>query len=84
MVMAHDLFPSDTATLDRKNVLGIVTEVGGQTSHSAIIARSYGIPALLGVTGCMEQVQEGTQVCVDAVDGELITEPDAAYLAALQ
>lgn len=84
VVMAHDLFPSDTATLDRKNVLGIVTEVGGQTSHSAIIARSYGIPALLGVTGCMEQVQEGTQVCVDAVDGELITEPDAAYLAALQ
>ena len=78
VVVAHDLLPSDTATLDRKNVLAIVTEVGGATSHSAIIARSYEIPALLGVEGIMDKVSHGQELAVDAVEGLLIPDPDPA------
>jgi phosphotransferase system enzyme I (PtsI) len=75
VVVAHDLLPSDTATLDRKNVLAIVTEVGGATSHSAIIARSYEIPALLGVAGILEKLSHGQEVAVDALEGAVIAEP---------
>ena len=82
IIVAHDLFPSDTATLDRSKVLGIVTEVGGSTSHTAIIARSYEIPALLGVAGVMNTLLDGETVIVDAIDGALHTSPDAALQAA--
>ena len=58
IIITHDLVPSDTATLDRNNVLGIVTEIGGSTSHSAIIARSYEIPAVLGVSGIVSQLED--------------------------
>ncbi len=81
IVAAHDLFPSDTATLDRSKVLAIVTEVGGATSHSAIIARSYEIPALLGVSGLMGFIQNDADVVVDAVNGNLFCEPDSAMCA---
>ncbi len=84
IVAAEDLFPSDTASLDRKNVLGIVTEVGGATSHTAIIARSYAIPALLGVKGLLGMLQNGETVIVDAVDGELMTSPTPEEIAAAQ
>ena len=81
IVVAHDLFPSDTATLDRSKVRGIVTEIGGSTSHSAILARSYEIPALLGVVDAMHLLQDGETVIVDAVEGTLYTAPDAALQA---
>jgi len=81
IVVAHDLFPSDTATLDRSKVRGIVTEIGGSTSHSAIIARSYEIPALLGVTDAMTLLQDGETVIVDAIEGSLYTSPDTALQA---
>jgi phosphotransferase system enzyme I (PtsI) len=58
IVAARDLLPSDTATLDRKNTLAIVTEVGGETSHSAIIAKSYGIPAVLGISDLMSELAQ--------------------------
>lgn len=74
IVVAHDLLPSDTATLDRENVLGIVTEIGGTTSHSAIIARSYEIPAVLGIENICTQLSDGQEVILDAVTGELLTE----------
>ena len=80
VVVAHDLFPSDTATLDRSKVLAIVTEIGGATSHSAIIARSYEIPALLGVPGVMDLLTDGETVVVDAVEGKLFTQADDATL----
>ncbi len=80
IVFANDLFPSDTASLDRENVLAIVTEVGGPTSHTAIIARSYDIPALLGVPDAMSLVKDGERVIVDAVKGTLITGPDDAQV----
>ena len=75
VVVARDLLPSDTATLDRKNVLAIVTEVGGATSHSAIIARSYEIPALLGVPEATEKLSHGQEAAVDALEGVLIAGP---------
>lgn len=74
IVVAHDLLPSDTATLDRENVLGIVTEVGGSTSHSAIIARSYEIPAVLGIENICANLCDGQELILDAVTGELLTE----------
>ncbi|MEA4893731.1 MAG: phosphoenolpyruvate--protein phosphotransferase [Oscillospiraceae bacterium] len=73
IVVAGDLLPSDTATLDRKNVLGIVTETGGATSHTAIIARNYGIPAILGVADAMNLLHGGEIIAVDAVCGEVLT-----------
>jgi len=82
IVIAEDLFPSDTATLDRKNVVGIATEQGGATSHSAIIAKSYGIPAILGISDLRESVEHGTFAILDAITGELILNPDDATLTA--
>ncbi|WP_312694969.1 phosphoenolpyruvate--protein phosphotransferase [Caproiciproducens sp.] len=81
VIVVHDLLPSDTATLDRENVLAIVTEIGGSTSHSAIIARSYGIPAILGVEKAMERFTQGETVIVDALTGEVITRPTEQQLA---
>lgn len=75
IVVAHDLLPSDTATLDRENVLGIVTEVGGATSHSAIIARGYKLPAVLGVSVATEVLKDGEEVILDALDGTVILNP---------
>ena len=73
IIITHDLVPSDTATLDRNNVLGIVTEIGGSTSHSAIIARSYEIPAVLGVSGIVSQLEDRQEVILDAVDGAILS-----------
>ena len=77
IIAARDLLPSDTATMDRANVLGIATEVGGKTSHSAIIAKSYGIPAVLGLHGLMEYdgVCDEAMAVLDAISGELILNP---------
>lgn len=84
IVAAEDLFPSDTASLNRAMVLAIVTEVGGSTSHTAIIARSYELPALLGVTGAMEFLKDGQRVGVDAIGGTLITQMDENTEALLE
>ena len=75
IVAAHDLLPSDTATMDRENVLAILTETGGATSHSAIIARSYGIPAILGIGELLNTVENGTPVIADALGGEVHLDP---------
>jgi len=75
VIVAHDLMPSDTAMLDRSMVRGIVTEVGGATSHSAIIARSYGIP-LLCLQDATRLVAHGDPVIVDAFEGVLLVQPD--------
>lgn len=75
IVVADDLYPSDTVSLDRENVLGIITQVGGATSHTAIIARSYEIPAVLGIPNAMTQLSDGELVVLDAVEGEVICVP---------
>jgi phosphotransferase system enzyme I (PtsI) len=80
VIVCRELLPSDTAMLDRSKVIAIVTATGGETSHSAIIARSYGIPALLGVSEVMSKVNQGERLIVDAVNGVLIIEPTSEQL----
>jgi phosphotransferase system enzyme I (PtsI) len=75
IVFCEDLEPSDTVALDPMRTLGIVTEKGGETSHSAIIAKSLGIPALSKVKFAELDIQNGTPVIVDALEGCLILEP---------
>lgn len=84
IVFCEDLEPSDTVALDPMRTLGIVTEKGGETSHSAIIAKSLGIPALSKVKFAELAIQNGTSVIVDALDGSLIIEPTAAELNLFQ
>ncbi|MCV2232689.1 phosphoenolpyruvate--protein phosphotransferase [Paracholeplasma manati] len=80
IVVALDLYPSDTATLDRNMVEAIVTEVGGPTSHTAIIAKSYQIPAILGVKDAMKTYNDGDTLIVDALSNELILNPTDAVI----
>ena len=86
IIIAHDLLPSDTATLDKEHVSGIITEIGGTTSHTAIIAREYGIPAIVGVSGALDSLENGTTIAMDAAKGviesELSDETIAAYTKA--
>ncbi len=69
VVVARDLMPSDTATMDRDKVLGIITEEGSPTSHTAILARGFGIPAVVGARGIVDAVSDGMAVVLDAVEG---------------
>lgn len=78
IIVANDLYPSDTVTMKREMVLGIATEVGGFTSHSAILARSYGIPALCGVSDATEALCDGQTAVLDAEEGVLLTQPSGA------
>lgn len=80
IIVADDLFPSDTAGIDRENVLGIITQTGGSTSHTAIIAKSYEIPAVLGVSGALEQLEDGETVILDAEEGLIHTSPTEEQL----
>lgn len=81
VVVVHDLTPSMTATIDKKNVAGIVTETGGRTSHSAIIARALEIPAVLSVANSCSALRNGMTAIVDGSKGVVISEPDADVLA---
>ena len=76
IIAAKDLLPSDTVTLDRHKVLAILTENGGATSHTAIIARSYEIPAVLGIHRLLEMLKQESYTAVDALSGEVFPEPD--------
>lgn len=75
IVFAHELFPSDTATINRENVLAIVTENGGATSHTAIVAKSYRIPTILGVKDVLQFVRGGTEAIVDSLSGVVLLDP---------
>ncbi|MEO3762529.1 phosphoenolpyruvate--protein phosphotransferase [Streptomyces sp. B8F3] len=74
VLIARDLAPADTALLDPSLVLGFVTEQGGPTSHSAILARALGVPAVVALPGAVE-LAEGTVVAVDGSTGEVFVEP---------
>ena len=65
IIVARDLTPSEVCLLDPERVLGIVTEAGGQTSHSAILARALNIAMAAGVKGVLDRVQDGDPVIVD-------------------
>ena len=71
IIVAHDLTPSDTAKMDVKNVRGIVTEIGGRTSHTAIMARALDIPAVVGCEGALSVLAEGESVAVFGETGEV-------------
>lgn len=75
ILVADDLSPSDTAQLDKNFVLGFVTEVGGQTSHTAIMARALEIPAIVGTKSIMENVQNDGQLIIDGNKGVVIIDP---------
>ena len=81
VIVVHDLTPSMTATIDKDNVAGIVTETGGRTSHSAIIARALEIPAVLSVADCCKTMANGMTCVVDGSKGVVVAEPDEATLA---
>ncbi|MDF2821902.1 MAG: Phosphoenolpyruvate-protein phosphotransferase of system [Clostridiales bacterium] len=80
IVVAKDLSPSDTATMDLDHVLGFITEEGGVTSHVCIMAKSIGIPALVGVSGIMKQVVNKDTIAMDAGKGIIVINPDEATL----
>ncbi|MGO1487679.1 MAG: phosphoenolpyruvate--protein phosphotransferase [Arachnia sp.] len=79
VVIAHDLAPADTAVMDPKMVVGIVTEAGGRTSHTAILASQRGIPAIVQAKGALE-LSEGIRVGIDGDTGELTLNPDDAWV----
>ena len=75
VVVAHDLTPSDTAQLDRNFVKAFVTDIGGRTSHSAIMARSLEIPAIVGTKEITAKVKEGDMLAVNGIEGDVIIDP---------
>ncbi len=82
VVVAVDLAPAETATLDRERVQAIVTEAGGRTSHTAILAAQMGIPAVVQLEGATT-IPDGTVLAVDGDNGEVVLEPDEALRAEL-
>ncbi len=82
VIIANDLTPSDTASLNREMALGLCTEIGSNTSHTAILARSLGTPAVVGA-GKLE-ISSGTTVIIDGQSGEVIIDPDSDTLAEYQ
>ena len=77
IVVAHDLPPSDAAALPRGEVAGIVTEVGSRTSHTAIMARSMEVPAIVGAEGVVGYVRAGDEIIVDGLNSRVIVNPSA-------
>src|SRR6059058_2100856 len=81
ILVAHNLTPSDAASLDRDRVLGIATDLGSRTSHTAIMARSLTIPAAVGLHDVTEKVESGAAALLDGYTGLLIVNPSAETLA---
>src|SRR5688500_10172702 len=81
VVIAHDLLPSQTAALDKLHVRGFATDAGGRTSHTAIVARAMGIPAVVGLGNITSEVSGGDTVIIDGHRGVVIVNPDAEQLA---
>jgi phosphoenolpyruvate-protein phosphotransferase (PTS system enzyme I) len=84
IVVAHDLSPADMIVFKQHQYAGFVTDLGGVTSHTAILARSLGIPAIVGVHTARQMVREGEVVIVDGVHGVLIVAPDQLVLEEYQ
>ncbi len=77
IIIAEDLTPSDTASLDPKLTLGFITSQGGLTSHSAILARTLGLPAIVGMgDGVLGQISNGMSIVMDGRTGEMLVEPN--------
>ena len=84
ILAADDLAPSETLQLDKSKILGFVTQEGSGNSHTAILARTMGIPAICGTGAALQKSYHGRQVYIDGETGELFIDPDALTLAALK
>ncbi|MFC6118638.1 phosphoenolpyruvate--protein phosphotransferase [Macrococcoides bohemicum] len=82
VIIAEDLTPSDTAQLNKAFVQGFATNIGGRTSHSAIMSRSLEIPAVVGTKNITALVEQGDFIIVDGIEGEVILNPDEATITA--
>lgn len=80
VIVAHDLTPSDTAQLDKSKVVSFITDIGGRTSHSAIMARTLEIPAVVGMKDITTSVKNGDTLIVDGNEGIVIVNPDEETL----
>jgi phosphotransferase system enzyme I (PtsI) len=76
IVVAHDLSPTDTSELNTDKVMGFITNAGGRTSHTAIMAKAFKLPAVVGLESVTSQVQDGTLLIVDGYNGNVIINPD--------
>ena len=86
VVVAHELSPGLTVQLDRDHVAGLISEEGTRTSHAAILAHSLGIPAVMGLTGALDRIADGTIVLLDGQSGHVLLDPtpDELEMARLQ
>ncbi len=80
VIVAEEMTPSDTAQLNKKYSLGFVTEIGGKTSHAAIMAVALGLPAVVGCTGIMSSCKHGDKIILDAKEGDVIINPSEEEL----
>ena len=84
VIIGNDLTPSDTAQLNKEFVQGFVTNIGGRTSHSAIMSRSLEIAAVVGTKSITHEVKQGDMVIVDGITGDVIIDPTEDELIAYQ
>lgn len=80
IIIAEDIAPSDTAQMNKERVLGFVAEIGGKTAHSAIMARTLEIPAVLGIKDILDKVTDGDMIAINGEDGTVIINPDEETL----
>ncbi len=84
IIVSHDLSPSQTASLPKGNILGFITDIGGSTSHTAIIARSLGMPAVVGVEVATRQIKSDDKIIVDGIEGLIVVNPTPKVLKEYQ
>lgn len=84
IIVAHDLSPTDTSELNTSMVMGFMTDVGGKTSHTAIMAQALKIPAVVGLESVTRKVQDGNLIVVDGYKGEIVINPDDDTIIAYQ
>lgn len=84
VLIAHDLTPSDTATMDKKKVLGFLTNIGGRTSHTAIMSRTLEIPAIVGLSDVTDKVKDSDMIVFDGDKGIVIVIPEEDVVAEYQ
>src|SRR5699024_7754473 len=75
IIVAEDLTPSDTAQINKEFIKGFITDVGGRTSHSAMMARSLEIPAIVGVETAVATIEHGEEVLIDGIEGDIFVQP---------
>lgn len=80
IIVADEITPADTALMDQRRIEGFVTAMGGAEGHTAIMARSLGLPAVLGLTGIANEIHAGTRLVIDGGEGVLVADPSAATL----